>query len=80
MFTGIVEEMGVVRAVKLDQERDNMLTIGCRTAIEDAQLGDSIAVNGVCLTVTALQADNFTVGVSPETLRRTSLSRSIFVL
>jgi riboflavin synthase len=73
MFTGIVEEMGVVRAVKLDQERDNTLTIRCRAAIEDAKLGDSIAVNGVCLTITALDADSFTVGVSPETLRRTSL-------
>ena len=73
MFTGIVEEMGVVRAVQLDQERDNTLTIGCRTAIEDAKLGDSIAVNGVCLTVTALDPDGFTIGVSPETLRRTSL-------
>ena len=73
MFTGIVEEMGVVRAVQLGQERDNTLTIGCRTAIEDAKLGDSIAVNGVCLTVTALDPDGFTAGVSPETLRRTSL-------
>jgi len=73
MFTGIVEEMGEVRAVRLDQERDNTLTIGCTTAIEDAKLGDSIAVNGVCLTVTDLDADGFTVGVSPETLRRTSL-------
>ncbi len=73
MFTGIVEEMGVVRAVKLDQERDNTLTIACATAVEDAKLGDSIAVNGVCLTVTALDADGFTVGISPETLRRTIL-------
>lgn len=73
MFTGIVEEIGGVRAVMLDQERDNMLTIACTTAIEDAKLGDSIAVNGVCLTVTALDAASFTVGVSPETLRRTSL-------
>ena len=73
MFTGIVEEMGMVRAVNLDQERDNMLTIGCTTAIEDAKLGDSIAVSGVCLTVTALDAGRFTVCVSGETLRRTSL-------
>ena len=73
MFTGIVEEMGLVGAVNLDQERDNTLTITCTSAIEDAKLGDSIAVNGVCLTVTALDVDRFTVGVSPETLRRTSL-------
>ena len=73
MFTGIVEEMGVVVGATLDQERDNTLTIGCHTVIVDARLGDSIAVNGVCLTVTALTPDSFTVGLSPETLRRTSL-------
>ena len=73
MFTGIVEEMGVVVGATLDQERDNTLTIGCHTVISDAKLGDSIAVNGVCLTVTALTPDSFTVGLSPETLRRTSL-------
>jgi riboflavin synthase len=73
MFTGIVEEMGVVREANLDQERDNTLAITCATAIEDAKLGDSIAVNGVCLTVTALDATGFAIGVSPETLRRTNL-------
>jgi riboflavin synthase len=73
MFTGIVEEIGVVSAAELDQDRDNTLRIRCTTAIEDAKLGDSIAVNGVCLTVTALDAEEFTIGVSPETLRRTSL-------
>ena len=73
MFTGIVEEIGVVVGETLDRERDNTLTIGCHTVIADARLGDSISVNGVCLTVTALTPDSFTVGLSPETLRRTSL-------
>ncbi len=73
MFTGIVEEIGQVLAATTDQERDNTLTIGCRLALQDARLGDSIAVNGVCLTVTALADDRFSVGVSPETLRRTNL-------
>lgn len=64
MFTGIVEEIGQVLAATTDQERDNTLTIGCRLALQDARLGDSIAVNGVCLTVTALADDRFSVGVS----------------
>jgi riboflavin synthase len=73
MFTGIVEEIGHVLAVTNDQERDNALTIGCRTVLEGAKLGDSIAINGACLTVTELGNDRFTVGLSPETLSRTNL-------
>ncbi len=75
MFTGIVEEMGRVLAIIGDQERDNLMTIGSSTARTGAQLGDSIAVNGTCLTVTALTDQSFTVGLSPETLRRTNLGR-----
>lgn len=75
MFTGIVEEMGRVLAIVGDQERDNLMTIGSSTARTGAQLGDSIAVNGTCLTVTALTDESFTVGLSPETLRRTNLGR-----
>ncbi len=73
MFTGIVEEIGQVLAATTDQERDNTLTIGCRLALQDTRLGDSIAVNGVCLTVTARADDWFSIGVSPETLRRTNM-------
>jgi riboflavin synthase len=75
MFTGIVEEMGQVLAVIADQEQGNRLTVGCRTALEGTGLGDSIAVNGVCLTVIALTAESFTIGISPETLRRSNLGR-----
>lgn len=75
MFTGIVEEMGRVLAIVGDQERDNLMTISSSTARTGAQLGDSIAVNGTCLTVTALTDESFTVGLSPETLRRTNLGR-----
>lgn len=75
MFTGIVEEMGTVLATTLDAEVGRMLTIGCCRVVEDARLGDSIAVNGVCLTVTERTTDRFSVGVSPETLRRTNLGR-----
>lgn len=73
MFTGIVEEIGEVLAAAGDQERDNFLTIACRTVHQDARLGDSIAINGTCLTVTELSDTGFTVGLSPETLRRTNL-------
>jgi riboflavin synthase len=75
MFTGIVEEMGRVLAIVGDQERDNTMTIQSTIARDGARLGDSIAVNGTCLTVTAPGAEQFSVGLSPETLRRTSLGR-----
>jgi riboflavin synthase len=75
MFTGIVEEMGQVLAIAGDREQENFMTIGCRLAIEGARIGDSIAVNGTCLTVVTLEEGRFTVGLSPETLRRTSLGR-----
>lgn len=75
MFTGIVEEMGTVAHIVSGQDQANQLTITCRTVLEGTRTGDSIAVNGTCLTVTALTADSFTVGLSPETLRRTNLGR-----
>lgn len=75
MFTGIVEELGVVRDARTDSAEGNYVTITCHTVVDDAKLGDSIAINGVCLTATALTPDSFTIGVSPETLRRTNLGR-----
>ena len=75
MFTGIVEEIGTIRAANTGQERDNTLVIGCALASSDAHIGDSIAVNGVCLTVTEFGADWFAVGLAPETLRRTNLGQ-----
>lgn len=75
MFTGIVEEIGSIRAAQTGQERDNTLVIGCKLATSDAHLGDSIAVNGVCLTMTEFGPDWFVVGLAPETLRRTNLGQ-----
>jgi riboflavin synthase len=72
VFTGIVEEIGEVRAVDVESPQDG-LTIGAERVLSDAKLGDSIAVNGTCLTITGLLRDQFTVGVMPETLRRTNL-------
>ena len=72
MFTGLIEEMGQV--VALDDHADGVdLTVTGPITTEDAKLGDSIAVQGVCLTVTKLDGDKATFGLAPETLRRTSL-------
>ena len=71
MFTGIIEEIGQVRALNTGAEPS--LTVAARTILEGTRLGDSIAVNGVCLTVTARGETTFTVGLMPETLRRTNL-------
>jgi riboflavin synthase len=73
MFTGIVEEMGVVARIQ-PVGGGYALTIRAQTVLEGAKLGDSIAVNGVCLTVTRLAADSFTVGLAPETRARTNLT------
>ena len=72
MFTGIVEELGAVAAVE-DQGDAIRLTIRAATVLEDAALGDSIAVNGCCLTVAARTEDTWTADVMQETLDKTSL-------
>lgn len=72
MFTGIVEELGTVEAV-LDQGDAVRLTVRAATVLEDARLGDSIAVNGCCLTVATLGEGTFTADVMQETLDKTSL-------
>jgi len=72
MFTGIVEEIGSVRSCRRSGSGFD-LVINAQLVTEDAHLGDSIAVNGVCLTVTALDDQGFTTGLAPETLSRTNL-------
>ena len=74
MFTGIIEEVGEVRRV-LSGSTAGEIAIRAKTVLEGTKLGDSIAVNGVCLTVTGLLGDGFTADVMPETLRRTNLGR-----
>ncbi len=74
MFTGIIEEVGTVAA--LDPAAHGMrLTIQGKTILEDIHKGDSIAVNGICLTVTDFAANSFTADVMAETLARTSFAR-----
>jgi riboflavin synthase len=72
MFTGIVEELGVVEAVE-DQGDAVRLTVRGPLVVADASLGDSIAVNGCCLTVANSTAEGFTADVMQETLVKTSL-------
>ncbi|MBB6629452.1 riboflavin synthase [Nocardioides sp. KIGAM211] len=72
MFTGIVEELGTVESVE-DQGDAIRLTIRATTVLGDAGLGDSIAVNGCCLTVATLEGDLWTADVMQETLDKTSL-------
>lgn len=74
MFTGIIEEIGKIKAVK-NGEKSSTLTISAEKVLENTALGDSIAVNGVCLTVTDLGSDYFCADVMAETMRRTNLSQ-----
>lgn len=72
MFTGIVEEIGAIARIGRAGSGHEM-SVRARTVTEGTRLGDSIAVNGVCLTVTRQQAGVFMVGLSPETRSRTNL-------
>ena len=71
MFTGIIEEIGVLKE-RRDGSHSCTLTVRCEKVLEGTKIGDSIAVNGTCLTVTKLNADSFDVDVTPETMRRTA--------
>lgn len=72
MFTGLVEEVGAIKEIRPAGKAIH-LTIRSKAVLDDVQIGDSIAVNGICLTVTAFDASSFTVDVVPETMRRTTL-------
>lgn len=72
MFTGIVEEIGVIRSVRRGAN-SSVLSIGAKTVLSDLKIGDSVAVNGVCLTATAKDNGGFSADVMHETLNRSSL-------
>lgn len=72
MFTGIVEELGTVKKLNMTGDSGS-IAISASKVLEKTKLGDSIAVNGICLTVTSLQSDGFTADVMAETVRRSSL-------
>jgi len=73
MFTGIVEEMGTIRSIRKGTH-SAVLEIQAKVVLEDIRLGDSIAVNGVCLTATSFTPTTFTADVMHETLNRSSLA------
>ncbi len=72
MFTGLIEEIGTIAAATRTAGSFDLI-IRATTVLENVALGDSIAVNGVCLTVTAFDKNTFTVGLAPETRARTNL-------
>ncbi len=73
MFTGIVEEVGSIAAIRRGS-RSATLDIKGEVIFSDLKLGDSVAINGICLTVTAINGNIFSTDATPETLTRTSLS------
>ena len=73
MFTGIVEELGKIKEIKYGSKSIS-LTIEAEEILEALKLGDSIATNGVCLTVTEFTENEFKVDVMPETMRNSSLA------
>jgi len=74
MFTGLVEELGSIKAIQPGAQ-SLRLTIRASKVLEDVKIGDSIAVNGTCLTVTSYTKDSFTADVMPETVNRTILAQ-----
>lgn len=73
MFTGIVEETGKIRGLSLNGTSGS-ISVEASRVLEGTKIGDSIAVSGICLTVTALRPEGFTADVMAETVRRSSLS------
>lgn len=76
MFTGIIEEIGIVRTVT-GAGSTRRLDVAASITLEGSDLGASVAINGVCLTVVVRTADGFAFDVGPETLERTALSRLV---
>jgi riboflavin synthase len=74
MFSGIVEETGTVATIQ-HRPGGMTLTIRAQAVLNEARIGDSIALNGVCLTIVRYDAETFDVELAPETLRKTSLGQ-----
>ena len=70
MFTGIIEETGNVQTVTSDE-----ITVGCNSVLQGIKIGDSISVNGVCLTARSFTDSSFTANISPETCRVTAFDK-----
>lgn len=74
MFTGIIEEVGSIRHIRMGSA-SCVVTVAASRVLEDIRIGDSIAVNGTCLTVCRFDGGSFSADVMPETMRRTILGR-----
>ena len=75
MFTGIIKEIGKISKIK-DSKEYKELTIGCRLLTKDMKIGDSIAVNGCCLTVAGFDKEHFTCDISYSTINSTTLANA----
>ena len=75
MFTGIVEEVGTIRELRFQTE-GAAITVAVKTILPSIAIGDSVAVNGVCLTATCVLSDAFVCDVSEETLRRSAFRKA----
>lgn len=73
MFTGIVEELGKIRNINM-RGNSGQIAIQADKVLEGTKIGDSISVNGICLTVTSLEKDGFTADIMAETVRRSNLN------
>jgi riboflavin synthase len=74
VFTGIIEELGTIKNINIGSQ-SSTLYIECINMLNDLKIGDSVSVNGVCLTVTTKDNNSFSADVMPETFKRTNLSR-----
>lgn len=74
MFTGIIEEIGIVKTFSISG-KNALIIVECKKVLEDTKIGDSISINGVCQTVTALSSSSFSAQISSETLAVTSFSK-----
>ena len=76
MFTGILEELGIIRKISISGHSGS-ITIEASKVLEGTRIVDSIAVNGICLTVTSMASDSFTADIMAETVRRSSLKGAV---
>lgn len=77
MFTGIIEEIGIIRNI-VQVEQGAIISVKCSKILDDLNIGDSVAINGACQTVTELKQDGFDVEASAETLNMTTFSNLYF--
>jgi len=75
MFTGIVEEMGIVKGIQTVAQNARKFRIGCKLVMEDINIGDSLAVNGVCLTIVERNKGEVAVEAVEETIKKTTLGQ-----